>query len=509
MITPLFNTSQDDEFVTVELRCPYVKAREIEFFIDDTEFKFFIAPYFLRLNFPFPIVEDGRESAKFDIASGVVTVKLPKLVKGQHFPDLEMLSKLMIKKPTSTEKPKIEVFGGSDAMEDGSPEDEDDMDWEMHQELPVDDTLTGAKYGFNNSYSGFASHIEEIGRDIIDIKDLNTSTFVNRRSARLSIEEAKFNPDYYMCDFINDDEISRIMRFKPESWQALMRIQLLKSNPAAPQPPQPIQPTTANPVPNPLIQTISAGDITPPSSFVVDPAPTVVLEATPQIVYEEPPSNTNLDFESNFGLVKDSWLEFTAKEREDIVALPLKEFIVDNPKVVYLGLVDLVFAYCYDVRTTDGEHNVESSWTVAKLSPTLSCFENFSSLREVVIACIRRSLIFPLYRNWGLAKRVLEDTAIIFKLGRRAILKCLLAMRSIFRKDDDCYIFDRLFLEDYCIWCQVGCSDKAIKSLASELNHLAVQKEEVGLDLVNIEETAKQIQFENNEAEEDSHPQMM
>ena len=44
-------------------------------------------------------------------------------------------------------------------------------------------------------------------------------------------------------------------------------------------------------------------------------------------------------------------------------------------KPLYLGLVDLLFAYCYDHRTTEGEGNVESAWTMCKLSSTLSCLE--------------------------------------------------------------------------------------------------------------------------------------
>ena len=41
------------------------------------------------------------------------------------------------------------------------------------------------------------------------------------------------------------------------------------------------------------------------------------------------------------------------------------------------GLVDILFAYCYDTRTTDGEHNVESAWTIIRLSSTFSWLGTF------------------------------------------------------------------------------------------------------------------------------------
>lgn len=40
-----------------------------------------------------------------------------------------------------------------------------------------------------------------------------------------------------------------------------------------------------------------------------------------------------------------------------------------------MGLLDIIYSYAYDFRTTLGEGNVESAWTVSKISPTLSWFE--------------------------------------------------------------------------------------------------------------------------------------
>ena len=49
--------------------------------------------------------------------------------------------------------------------------------------------------------------------------------------------------------------------------------------------------------------------------------------------------------------------------------------MLDNELQTFLGLVDVIYAYAYDERTTMGEHTVESWWTVSRLSATLSWFD--------------------------------------------------------------------------------------------------------------------------------------
>ena len=49
-----------------------------------------------RLKFPYEVIEDGRESAKYDVSAGEITVKLPKAEKGTFFLDLDIISKFMV-----------------------------------------------------------------------------------------------------------------------------------------------------------------------------------------------------------------------------------------------------------------------------------------------------------------------------------------------------------------------------------------------------------------------------
>jgi protein SHQ1 len=58
--------------------------------------------------------------------------------------------------------------------------------------------------------------------------------------------------------------------------------------------------------------------------------------------------------------------------------------LVDDARPLLLGLFDILYSYAYDVRTTLGEHNVESAWTVAKISPSLAWLEVRRSPSNVV-----------------------------------------------------------------------------------------------------------------------------
>ncbi len=88
----------------------------MEIHVDETAFIAHVNPYFLRLNFSHPVVEDDESAAKYDPSSGYLTVTLSKVVKGQEFRDLDLLAKLLAPRPTK-QTPQIEVIS-SDTVDD-------------------------------------------------------------------------------------------------------------------------------------------------------------------------------------------------------------------------------------------------------------------------------------------------------------------------------------------------------------------------------------------------------
>lgn len=81
---------------------------------------------------------------------------------------------------------------------------------------------------------------------------------------------------------------------------------------------------------------------------------------------------------------------------------------------------------------------------------------------------MRRSLCFPLYRNYKLSLKAVEDTAAILKSGRSSILKCLLTVFQLFNKSEPRYLLNQLYIQDYCVWVQ-NCSNETLGSLAESL----------------------------------------
>jgi protein SHQ1 len=80
-------------------------------------------PYFLRINFPHAVLEDDQSSATYDPSSGYLTVTLTKEAKGQEFPDLDLLAKLLASRNVEVSgHPAIEVIASETSLHDESEE---------------------------------------------------------------------------------------------------------------------------------------------------------------------------------------------------------------------------------------------------------------------------------------------------------------------------------------------------------------------------------------------------
>ena len=81
-----------------------------------------------------------------------------------------------------------------------------------------------------------------------------------------------------------------------------------------------------------------------------------------------------LEYEMTQVNTKEEW---TRAEQDLLKSFPRKDILMDSNTVqsVYLGLVDIILAYSYDMRSNMDDHNVESAWVISKLSGTLSWLE--------------------------------------------------------------------------------------------------------------------------------------
>ncbi|KAJ8258544.1 hypothetical protein COCON_G00175560 [Conger conger] len=189
---------------------------------------------------------------------------------------------------------------------------------------------------------------------------------------------------------------------------------------------------------------------------------------------------------------QDPGVTFSEEEKDQLRKFTNRSYLLDRKSRLHawLGLLDVVLAYAYDVRATEGEHNVESSWNIRKLSGTLCWLETYSSVQEVLVSFGRRVLCYPLHRHFGLVTAAIKDAALILRSGKACVLKCLLDVHKIFRENDPAYILNDLYITDYCVWIQRVKAEK-LTALAEPLRKTSLLKSDLGLQLPELERAAE------------------
>jgi protein SHQ1 len=193
-------------------------------------------------------------------------------------------------------------------------------------------------------------------------------------------------------------------------------------------------------------------------------------------------------------------VHFTQEEIGVLKDLPNKHYLLNNieKKQILLGMIDILYSYCYDKRSTLDESTVESGWTINKLSSTLSWFCVFNNMKEVLVACYRRTLVYPIYRNYLLCDRVKSDLTFIVKLGKRLIIKRFIEIYQMFNSGTDArHILNQLYIKDYLVFLQL-CRDEEIVELYDSLNNTEIKKGDLDLELEELESAGRLVQQEEN-----------
>lgn len=194
-------------------------------------------------------------------------------------------------------------------------------------------------------------------------------------------------------------------------------------------------------------------------------------------------------------------IEFTEEEVSLLKELPNKHYILSKSEYtqVLLGLVDILYGYCYDKRTTLNESTVESSWTINKLSSTLGWFCIFKDTKQVLIACYRRALIYPIFRNFELCNKVKEDLISLFRKGKKFVIKCVIDIHQMFNTSNDArYILNQLYIKDYLVFLQ-KCRSEELDELYNNIANIEITKRDLDLELEELEAAAEMVQKEEAE----------
>ncbi|KAJ7111162.1 SHQ1 protein-domain-containing protein [Mycena crocata] len=454
MITPRFECSQTPDFVVVKMYCPSVRAADVEIHVDDTLFTVHVNPYFLRLNFSNTILEDDQSAATYDPSSGYLTITLTKETKGQEFTDLDLLAKLLAPR-SSHQAPLIEVIGQEDVDEADdlvartnalSLEHEEillaaENDWHLPQEVPTSDPpITTTLTQTYGFLNLYSGYFKHVSHTENEVNELGS--------------------DAETC--IVQERRVRRWKHEDEKWDE--------------------------------------------EHYMADYADDeyineLIMWRNPHVMAAGP-------------------FQFTEEENLSLLNLPRKEYLVDarQTQKLYLTLVAILFSYAYETRTTQGDSTPESAWTICSLIPAFSALDPppYSALTnpspnlcpEDLTACLsqsyRRCLAFPLYRSFALAEACRADVADLFLLGKRVLVRCLLAMKFILEHHEVYYVYSKIWLEDFCVWVQASASDDAIREIGTELKTLRISKSSIEWDLEALEAATREVEERESDSDDES-----
>lgn len=134
-------------------------------------------------------------------------------------------------------------------------------------------------------------------------------------------------------------------------------------------------------------------------------------------MFEEPPQLTEvkkLEMDVSCFVLNDE----DRLRLKDLRVVKLPSFSVDVQQRISYSLVDLLFAFLFDLRINEWETNSLTGLMIGKLAPSLSGMVQYSSAKEALCVAVRRSLCYSLYRQFELGKLVAEDTKKLIGEGR-------------------------------------------------------------------------------------------
>jgi protein SHQ1 len=455
-ITPQFTITQTDADVKLEIRVPHVRvtSESVQVVVtDDSVLHFASPPYLLLLEFaPYQFHETADEScATYEptIRNGVIHLQLRKKEKG-HWENLDLLGRLVPTKQ-GTSRWLQEVKAGD------APDNEkgDEQIEESHHRNP---SIKYAGYGFLRMFHGIFTDLARDGlaKEMLEMQweeqgllQAESGIRLERKEQRLQMEEEKFNAERYSIDLeIEDDYIYQCAMAMELHWQ----------------------------------QSSSDGN---------------VAALTQQL------SSLEIQGQESF---------FSSDERLQLMSIPYPllppSIHPDQEHALFLGLVDILFAYVYDYIATDDDPTVESAWSITILSPSLSWLEDWlpeDSVHTVCESSIRRALIYPYIRNYEFAVYIMKQVAAILRQGVRSVLRCLLQTRTILDRSEMYYLGNKLYLDPYLAWIQAHAATlpEKLVSLAETVDKALLNgglKDQVGLDLVRIEATVGEEGHEDSSA---------
>jgi protein SHQ1 len=511
MITPQFRLDQTESHLIVEISVAHlrVSAATVEVVITDgsSVLHFCSPPYLLVLNLsPYQFADDAEEECaeyRPESASSTLILRLEKRTQGEHWENLHVVGRFLPpsrRKEPGTARWLQEVVPESPEHYLSADDNEenridpagttyDDVQYVesqcstaipsalqpsrddgaggygfahmfhdvLHQDWSRDDMAKEMLEGFTHYWKD--NNNRRITGNNTDDPDAMPSR-MDLRAKREQIEDERFSPERYLQDLdVEDDYVYQCAMNHEPQWRAVA----------------------------------SCGDSDDPFNA------------------EERRQLASIPYP----LLPDA----VVVEGRDDVAAAANRLRQRRTHQLLVGLVDLLFAYAYDHLTTSGEPTVESAWTVATLSCSLSWLDDpwtdgdadeetidsdddsnnnekasMSELKQAIRSSLRRTVVYPYLRNVEFGVFCVAQVAEILESGHVCVIRCLLQMRAILHRSDLYYLSNKLYLDPYLAWLQMPRTTREFRELSNRLSQqlrtclsTCCWKAEVGLDLIKLE----------------------
>ena len=462
MIRPIFNVTQDESFIYIEATVKYVKISDFEYFIENNNFRFTLKPYYLNINLPKNLnSESNLNTFKYEPENQKLICKIQKLNIGENFENLEFISTLYENKKLNNDKAlsgnksifsKIEEIPKNENNNEkldnniniNNSKDLNDFLFNKYTEEKKNlNNIDEYRYGFNNNFFDVFDKRKE---ELLELCDLNPKEIsINKRYLyKLSKENNDFNSERYITDLFLDDKNSD---FFDELFNDIISKNFNEKD----------------------------------KKF---------LESI-----KDKKNKDNFDDIENEVLYKISKLNINNENNNNELKYKYN---------IYLNIIDILFAYIYNLLITEYENSSESGWTINKLSSTLSCLIDFDlnyysqsneisfnilneTIENLLISNYRRVLIYPLYRNIKICDKIKYIIIKILEMGRFSILKCLLNIKYIFDRNEPRYLLNIIYIDPLIKWIQLYAHDKIFQIVRDILINIQIDKKLLKLDLDIIE----------------------
>ncbi|XP_058464492.1 protein SHQ1 homolog [Malaya genurostris] len=161
----------------------------------------------------------------------------------------------------------------------------------------------------------------------------------------------------------------------------------------------------------------------------------------------------------------------------------------EQPSIL-TSLVDILLAVLYDKLINHNELNEAiSHFNIHRISATLSYFEKFDSIQEVLVAFYRRCCIYPLYRNQNLAHTctTMLENALKQDDSNEWILEKLLYCYESF-KSHDTVVLNHYYIKDYVKLIQYCYVSDTLRAFTKDIAALStsIRGGSLGLERMSV-----------------------